>query len=161
MPITARPGLGGGFGAEHYVARGLTQIPDDPEPREHAQNVESNIYFPPEETLASRSHVVMMVVVPALTHGHQGQQSVVLAGISGGVASATEDMRERINRERTVPQNYRTDAIAPHEQAPATDKEHQNPERDRRNQVIFVQPAQLRILLEVVNQIHPRGDVAV
>ena len=102
-----------------------------------------------------------MIVVPALTHGHQGQQNVVLAGISGGVASATEDMRERIDRERAVPQNHRTDAIAPHQQAPATDKEHQNGERHRWNQVIFVQPAQLRILLEVVDQIHPRGGVAV
>src|SRR5690348_11981503 len=30
-------GLRGGFGAKHYVARGLAQIPDDPEPRKNAQ----------------------------------------------------------------------------------------------------------------------------
>src|SRR5258708_28728020 len=57
----------------------FAQVPDDAEPGEDLQRVIGDVNLPPEETLARRSHAVMMVVVPAFAERQQRVQQVGLA----------------------------------------------------------------------------------
>src|ERR1700682_6757067 len=88
----------------------FAQVPDDAEPGEDLQRVVSDVDLPPEEALARRGHEVMMVVVPAFAEREQGDQPVVLAGVTGFVAPRAEKVRERIDGERIVPQKHRAHA---------------------------------------------------
>jgi len=103
----------------------------------------------------------MMIVVPALAHGKYREQRIVLTGIRGRVAAPAKDVRERINRERTVPQDHRADAVAPYEQAPAAGQEHADCENDGRHDVVFVQPAQLGIFIEIADELGPRMVITI
>ena len=51
-----------------------------------------------------------------------------------------------------MPQDHGADAIAPHQHAPAPGKEHADCQENGRDHVVFVQPAQLGILIEIANQ---------
>ena len=55
------------------------QIPNETEARHEAQDVVGDIDFPPEETLARRILVVMVVVVPAFTEREQCDDQAVFA----------------------------------------------------------------------------------
>ncbi len=104
---------------------------------------------------------MVVVVVPALAHGEQREQGIVLAGIRSGVAPAAKNVRERINGEGTVPEDYRADAVAPYQQAPAAGQEHADCENNGRDYVVFVQPAQFGIFIEIADQIGLRLVVAI
>src|SRR5216684_383387 len=94
----------------------FAQVPNDAEPGENLQRVVGDVDLPPVEALARRSHEVMMVVVPTFAQGKQREQPVVLAGVTGFIAARTEEVRERINGERVVPQQHRAQAEAPDKQ---------------------------------------------
>ena len=64
-----------------------TQIPDQPGPRHHLQQVVGDVHFPPEEALAHAAHVHVVVVVPALAERDQGENEAVLAVIACFVAA--------------------------------------------------------------------------
>src|SRR5256885_12820145 len=49
-----------------YVRGNLAQVPHNAEPGHDFERVISDVNLPPEESLPSRSHQVMMVIVPAL-----------------------------------------------------------------------------------------------
>src|SRR5882762_6748698 len=123
--------------------RHLAQVPDDAEPGENLQRVVGNVDLPPEETLARRGHEVMMVVVPAFAERQQGEQPVVLAGVTGFIAPRAEEVRERIDGEGVMPQQHGAQAEAPDEERPSADQPQHHGECDGRHQVVLVQPAQL------------------
>src|SRR6266853_5301588 len=93
----------------------FAEVPDNPQPRHDLQGVVSNVNLPPEEALTRRSHEVVMIVVPAFSECEQGEEPIVAAGISGFVAARTEEVRERIDGERVMPQQHGAQAEAPNE----------------------------------------------
>src|SRR6266849_4329832 len=127
----------------------FAEVPHDAEPGENLQRVVGYVNFPPEEALARRSHEVVMIVVPAFAEREQRQQPVVLAGGTGFVAARTEKMRERIDGEGVMPQQYRAQAEAPDEQRPSADQPQHHAERDGRNYMLSVHPAKLEKLGKV------------
>ena len=77
----------------------------------------------------------MVVVVPPLAEGQQGQPEVVAAVVSGLVAHAAEAMGQRVDRVRGVPEQRRRDAEAPDQPRQAPDREAQHPHGQRRQGV--------------------------
>src|SRR5260370_39433470 len=65
-------------------------------------------------------------------------------------------MRERVDRERVVPEQHSAQAEAPHKQVPSADQPKRGAKGDRRHQVVLVQPAQLRKLREVADVFEAR-----
>ena|ERR1700730_4689818 len=107
--------LGRDFLFAQQMHRDLAQVPYDAEPREHFQGVVGDVHFPPEKSLASGSHKVVMVIVPAFAEGQQGEEPVVLAGVGGLIATRAEQMRKRIDGEGVVPQEDGAQAESPDE----------------------------------------------
>src|SRR5687768_10863153 len=95
--------------------RNRFQIPDQSEPREHLQSVIGQIEFPPKKSLAGRAHKAVMIVVPALAEGDQGEPEIVPAVVIGRKTFPTPNMRQRIDEERPVQQENRADKKAPDE----------------------------------------------
>ncbi len=148
--------LSGGWLVGEDVGGDFAEVPHDPEPGEHLQRVVGEVHFPPVEALACRGHEVMMIVVPAFAERHDGEQPVVFAGVGCFIAPRTEQVRERIDGKRVVPQHDRAQAEAPHEKRPPADENHSGSQSNRRHQMILVQPAQLRIFCEIADVIEPR-----
>ena len=98
----------------------------------------------------------MMVVVPAFTEGQQRQEPVVLAGVGRLIAARAEQMRKRIDREGVVPQQHGAQAERPDEQVPSANQPDHRPQRNGRNHVIFIQPAQLGEFREIADVIEAR-----
>src|SRR5579871_619045 len=104
------------------VGGNLAKFPDDAAPGEGFQHVVSDVNFPPEEALASRCHVMVMIVVPALAERHEGEEPVVAAGVGGFVAARTEEMRKRIDGEGVVPEERCAQAEAPEKKRESADE---------------------------------------
>jgi hypothetical protein len=60
-----------------HLRRRDSDAPHHPKPGEKQDRVVARVYFPPEEALPRRDHVVMMIVVPALPQRQQGERGVV------------------------------------------------------------------------------------
>jgi len=72
----------------------FAELPDKPEPGEDLEGVVGDIDFPPEEALASGSHVMVVIVMPALAESEDGEEPIVLAGVGSFVATRAEQVRE-------------------------------------------------------------------
>src|SRR5437879_3854083 len=89
------------LGGEFCFVRGeemggdFAKVPDEAAPGEGFERVVGDVDFPPEEALASASHVMVMIVVPAFAEGQKGEKPVVAAGVGGLIAARAEKMRER------------------------------------------------------------------
>src|SRR5262249_58823462 len=118
------------------MSRYLAQIPDQPDPAEHLQRVISNVNFPPEKALARRRHMVVVIVVPAFAQSHQREQPVVAAGGARFIAPAAEQVRERIDGKRVVPQQYSAQAEAPDKERPSADQSQHRSQSDGRYEMI-------------------------
>ena len=64
------------------------QVPDDAQPGHGPEQVVGDVDLPPEKPLAGGDGIVVVVVVPPLAQGDEGQGEVVAAGVRGGVAPA-------------------------------------------------------------------------
>ena len=89
------------------------EFADQAEPRENFQRVVGDVDFPPIEALTGAGHIVMMVVVPAFAERDQGQEPIILAGVGGGETAIAENVRERIDGERAVPEKNGAEEEAP------------------------------------------------
>src|SRR5579885_2586321 len=143
---------GEGFLLRSKQMRGdFAKVPDDAEPGQQLERVIGDVDFPPEEALASGSHVVMVIVVPAFSEGEDGEKPVVAAGVRGFVAARAKEMRERIDGEGIVPEEHGAQAETPEEQRPAADEPENHGESYRRDHVVLVQPAELGKFGEVAD----------
>src|SRR5882724_446824 len=97
----------------------------------------------PEKTLAGAGHEVMVIVVPAFAQREQRKKPVVLASVGGLVAHRAEQVRQRINRERVVPEQHGAEHKGPKEQRKPADQIQRNAQQRGRNEMILVEPAQL------------------
>ena len=100
------------FGGEE-MGGDFAEVPDEATPGEGFERVVGDVDFPPEEALTCASHIVMMIVVPAFTEGHESEEPVVAAGVGGLVAARAEKMRERVDGEGVMPEERGAEAEAP------------------------------------------------
>ncbi len=109
------------------------QVPDDPEPREQPQHVVGHVDLPPAEALPGRARVVVMVVVPPLAGRGERQPEAVARVVAGRVAPAPEEVRQRVDRERAVPDQHRGDEEAPDEGVHAAEQQERGGEQNHRH----------------------------
>ena len=76
------------------VVRRGSQVPHDPEPGEHNQDVIGEVHFPPEPALIDRRLVVMVVIVPAFSTAENSQHETVSASIAGVIPNSADDVRQ-------------------------------------------------------------------
>ena len=104
---------------------------------------------------------MVVVVVPALTTGQQGDEDVVPARVHGVVPAATEDVRQRVHRERRMPQQHVRQEEPDDQAAPPADQEARHAQRPHRDPVVLVQEPQLGVAGEVLDRVRVRGRVLV
>src|SRR5262245_50476445 len=93
----------------------LTQVAHEAQILETFEDVIARIELPPEETLAGRAHIMMVVVVPALAHRDERDEEAVPALVAARVALLAEDVGERVDGEGAVPEHDRAHDEAPEE----------------------------------------------
>src|SRR6185437_7477943 len=125
------------------------QIPHQPEALQKLQEIEGRIIFPPAETLAGAALVGVMIVMPALAHGDDGEKPVVARVVAGDIAPASDEMGDRVDAERRMIDRDRAPEEADDQPRPASDGETEDGERERRRQFVTVEPHQLRITGEI------------
>jgi hypothetical protein len=108
-------GVEGGTLDENFF-RDAAKFADKAEPRQHRQGVEGEVQFPPIKTLPRAGHVIVVVVVPTLAEGDQREQPAILAGVFGRETALAEKVRERIDGEGSVPEQYGAKEEAPSQQ---------------------------------------------
>src|SRR6516165_2330224 len=102
-----------------------------------------------------------MIVVPAFTEGDEREHPVILAGVGGIKAAVAENVRERVDGERAVPEQRRAQTETPGEQAPAAGQPQSDAEERRRDEVILIEPSELGKLGEVADVVEARVVVTV
>src|SRR5437867_3536989 len=127
--------------AENSLRREL-EVPNDAQLRQSFQDVEGRVDLPPAEPLPHAALTGVMVVVPALPHGEQGEEPVVAGIVARDVALATVHMRERVDAERGVIEEHGAPEESDHQARPAADQPAQETKRDRGSELEFVQPPQ-------------------
>ena len=139
----------------------LAEIPDQAQPREGFESVVGDIDFPPEEALAGGGHEMVVIIVPAFTEGEEGQEPVVFAGVRRFVTDGAKEVGERIDGEGVVPEQNRAQAERPEEEREAANQIETGAQDCGRNEVIFVEPAELGKFGEVGDVVEARIVVAV
>src|SRR5271155_6073807 len=91
----------------------------------------------------------MMIVVPALAHGENGQEPIVAGIVASDVALASGDMRDRVDAECRVIDRNGAPEEADDEARPTGGGETGEREREGRRQFVAMEPHQLRILGEI------------
>lgn len=129
----------------------LTDPFDDSEPRETLQGVVSQVDFPPEKPLAGAALICVMVVMPALAERNQGQNAVVFARIRRLIATPAENMRERVDRKRPVPEEHGAHDESPEVRGHAADEIDRNTKKHRRNEMKAIQPAKFWVFREILD----------
>ena len=136
--------------------RRVLQVAHDVEGGEPLQQVPGGVEFPPTESLAHRGGQVVVVVVPALTAGDDGDDERVPAGVRCGVAAAADDVGHRVDEEGAVPQQDGRQEEADQQAAPAEEQERGDPEGPRSDPVVLLQPAQFGVGGEVLDAVEVR-----
>lgn len=129
--------------------RRTAQIPDQAEFFQDLQNVIRDVDLPPKEALVGARHVVVMVVVPAFTHGQKREPEVVAARVFRGVTTASPNVGERVDGEGRVQEETRRNDVAPQTSFDPKQKRTADSERPRADEVVFVEPTQLWITGEI------------
>jgi hypothetical protein len=92
---------------------------------------------------------VVVVVVPALAEGGDGEWPEVAAGVGGGVAPPPDHVGQRVDRERGVPQQDGRPEEAHDDAGPAGDEERGDAEAPRPDPVVAVEEPQFGEASEV------------
>ena len=100
----------------------------------------------------------MVVVVPALAHGEEGEDPVVAAVVARHIDLVAMHMRQRIDAEGRVIQRDRGPEEAHEQAAPARDQIAEHGEHDGGGEFEAVQKAQLRIFRKILD-LHEIGRI--
>src|SRR6266542_3389519 len=103
----------------HLVGGRLAEVPHQAGVAQQLDQVVADVNLPPEEALVGAALVVVVVVVPALAESQDRHQQVVAAVVARVVATAAEQMTQRVDREDGMIQQHRADHEAPDETGPA------------------------------------------
>lgn len=74
-----------------------------------------DINFPPVEPLSLRAWVSVVVVVPSLSKGDEGEDEAVLAIVTGFESGLADNVSERVDAEGAVVEQRSADAETPRE----------------------------------------------
>ena len=91
----------------------------------------------------------MMIVMPAFAATEHGQNKAVPAPVTGIIADTADDMRQRIDEERTMIEHRGGDEEAPDQTGDSPERVHQDCIQHRRNGVKLIQQTQLGILRQI------------
>ena len=136
--------------AQDQLGRHL-QVPDNPEPGQGHQDIIGEINLVPVEALSRAGLIGVVIVVPPLTHRDESEQPVVAGIVTGHIAPAAVNMCEGVDAERGVINQHGAPEEADHESWPFSNEEAQTGDRDRRKNLKFVQPHQLRTRCKIRN----------
>ena len=136
-----------------HALRWCAHVPHQSEPAQDFDAVVAEIDLPPEEALVRGGLVVVVVVVPVLAERHEHERPVVAAGVWRQVTAPSPDVHQRVHRETAVPEKHCRKKEAPEESDPTEGEPQSDSEKDRRQQGVLVQPAQLRVLREVLDDV--------
>src|SRR6201992_2686203 len=103
----------------------------------------------------------MVIVVPAFAEREQREEPVVLAGVGRFVADCAEEVRERIDGEGVMPEQDRAKDKSPQKEREAADQVERDAQHGGRNEVKFIEPAQLWEFREVYDVIRARVVVTI
>ncbi len=136
--------------AQHGGGRRL-EVAHRAERRQPLQGVVGHVDLPPAEPLARARLIGVVVVVPALAHGEDGQDRVVAGVVAGHIAPRAAHMGQGIDAEGGVVDRHRAPAEADHQAGPAGQEKAQGAQGDRRQQLVSVQPAQLGVARKILD----------
>jgi len=86
----------------------------------------------------------VVIVVPALSHGDDREDEVIAARVRRRVATGAVDVRQRVDRERPVPEEYSAHEETPNKSGPAADGKHGNGVGDNWDDVPLVEEPEFR-----------------
>ena len=98
--------------------------------------------------------------MPAFTHGQQRQKPVVPGLVAGDVAAPAEQVGERVDAERGVPDCHRAPAEADHQSRQTGDKIGYEGEKGRGQKGMPIKPPQLRVVSKVAHRFKARLRIA-
>ena len=124
---------------------GLFRSHTTPTPGERLQDVVGGVDLPPAETLAHAALIGVVIVVPALAHGEEGEQPVVAGVVARDVALAAVHVGQRVDAERAVIDRDRAPEKADDEPRPAGDSQERKASTTAGSELVAVQPAQLGV----------------
>src|SRR5262249_36341512 len=96
---------------------------------------------------------MVVVVVPALAEREQREQRVVSRVVPGRVASRAAQVGQRVDRKRQVPEEDRGGEGAPDRRRDAAEQQQRSQHHQRRDEVVAIEPAELRIAGEIADQL--------
>ena len=96
-----------------------------------------------------------MVVVPAFAGGEDGQNPIVAGIVGGGVAPPAEQVGERIDGERAVPEHHGGHHETPHQPVDSAQQQKGQPEGERGQQhiAIPIKPAQFGVFVQIGHEL--------
>ena len=112
----AHPGL------VEQPGRRVLQIANHPDGGEGPEPVPGRVDLPPGEALSGRGRQVVVVVVPPLSPGDQGDDHGVPAGVRGGVAAPAHQVGHGVDQERPVPQQHGGEEEPDDQSTPSADE---------------------------------------
>ena len=142
---------GDGSGFDGFGRR--SEIPYDTEPRQQRQDVIGHVHFPPKPSLIGGRLIVMVIVVPAFSTAEYGKNETVLTPVVGFVPDSTDQVRERIDEERTMIQRGRRNKHAPDETREAPDAINEQCIAQWRDPVEPIEETDFRISTKVPHEI--------
>ena len=142
---------GDGSGFDGFGRR--SEIPYDTEPRQQRQDVIGHVHFPPKPSLIGGRLIVMVIVVPAFSTAEYGKNETVLTPVVGFVPDSTDQVRERIDEERTMIQRGRRNKHAPDETRESPDAINEQCIAQWRDPVEPIEETDFRISTKVSHEI--------
>lgn len=133
------------------AGRRLLDVPHDAEKAQHFQDVVRHVVLPPVKPLARAVHEVMVIVVPSFTHRQNREKPIVAAIVVRFVTLISEHVAQRIDRERSVPQEHRAQEKANQERGRTTNQIRRNREHRRRKKPIPIQPYELGVFGQILD----------
>ncbi len=129
--------------------------------RQRLEDEIADVELPPEKALPRRGLVVVVVVVPAFAQGQQGEPDRVPAGVGGPVADPAEDVGQAVDGKGRVPGEHGADEKAPDQGRPAAEGQEHHREQHPGHRVPTVEPTQLGVFDEVLDEVFRRLVIAV
>lgn len=70
----------------------MPNIPDEAAELKTLEEIIGHVDFPPPESLSGRAGILVMIIVPSLSHGNDGQNRIVPTIVGCGIATGAEPM---------------------------------------------------------------------
>src|SRR5271157_5869328 len=124
-------------------------VPCETYQRQQLDGQVGGVNLPPVQAMTGGGLESVVVVVPALTVSQEGDPPQICGLVAGGVRTVTPDVTGGIHQPGGVQYENGAEETAPHQPAHPAQVVEQAQERDRKDDVISVDPAVNRVLVEI------------